>query len=168
MLLFTRRGLALAGCFAAVSLAHAAANSDPAQPNAAVPATQYQSAFQDYAPAKDASVSPGKEWRAANAAVAADPGHGDMPGMNMGGMSMGGMNMDGAMKMPMPDSNGKSAEKRGPKTMGKPAPMPKGMKMPMKKHPGMKMDMQMDMPMPMDSKGAAPPMEMHHNHGQEK
>jgi hypothetical protein len=131
MRFFTRRGLALAACLAAVSVTHAAANPDPAQSNAAVPATQYQSAFQNYAPVQESSTTPDKEWRAANAALAAEPGDGDMPGMNMGAM-----NTDGAMKMPT------------------------------EKPPGMKM--QTDMPMPMNGKDAAPPMGMHHHHGQEK
>ncbi len=48
---------------------------DPTDPSVAVPATVYQSVLTGYAPAEKDTPSPDKSWRAANDAVAGQPGH---------------------------------------------------------------------------------------------
>lgn len=64
--------LAAALCTQAVQ---AAQPPDPADPAAAVPAIAYQSALAGYTPAAKEAPAPDKVWRAANAAVAGQPGH---------------------------------------------------------------------------------------------
>ena len=163
MHLILRRTLAFTGLLTTVVLAHAMPASDPANPEKSVPEVPYQSAFVQYQAASEASTSPDKAWRAAIAAVASEPDH----------ASMAGMNMDGAtpMAMPMPTAEAKPAAK----------PMPSGMKMPMDQHQHMDMSkpMPMDMPMnkdmkmpmptpmptPMPGQDATSPMNMHHDHG---
>ena len=49
--------------------------TDPTDPSVAVPATMYQSVLTGYAPAEKDTPTPDKSWRAANDAVAGQPGH---------------------------------------------------------------------------------------------
>jgi hypothetical protein len=144
MLFITRPCLAFAGYIAIIVVAQAASIADPSDPATPVSNTPYESAFQTYQPAESNSMSPDKEWRAANAALANEPDHG----------GMGGMNMGESMQMPEPKTN-KAANAMQ---------MPKDMKMPMDKHPGM----DMKMPMPMNDKDTASPMKEHSGHGKEK
>jgi hypothetical protein len=97
-----------------------AAPTEPADPNSSVPAMQYESAFKDYRPAVDPTVSPDKAWRTANDAVAATSGHDGMMNMPMGG-SMG-------MAMPKPGNDSKTSdqEQKTPIDKDMTMPMPKG------------------------------------------
>ena len=48
---------------------------DPTDPSVAVPVTVYQSVLTGYASAEKDTPTPDKSWRAANDAVAGQPGH---------------------------------------------------------------------------------------------
>jgi hypothetical protein len=159
MHLISRRTLALTGLLTTVVFAHAMPASDPANPETSVPAVPYQSAFEHYQAAPEASTSPDKAWRAAIAAVASEPDHGSMAGMNMDGATPMAMPMPSGMKMPMDQHQHMDMSKPIPKPMPKDMPMTRDMKMPMQ------MPKDMQMPMQMPGQEAAPPMNMHHDHG---
>lgn len=84
--------LALSLC-AALPLAARAQSPAPQDPQAAVPATQYRSAFDGYRSAAEDDATPDETWRAVNRKVGQAGGHkGHM--MNMAGHAM-------PMAMPM-------------------------------------------------------------------
>jgi hypothetical protein len=62
----------LAACFAGSAAAQATVRPDPADPKAAVPARQYESAFKDYRPYVDPEIA---HWRALNGEVGQLKGH---------------------------------------------------------------------------------------------
>ena len=115
--------------------------ADPTDSAAGAPATSYDSAFKNYQPIAEESVTPDKAWRAANDAVAAKPGEDHMMGMQMGGpMDMGiPREIEGSKSsdrtMVMPDGTTMPMSGHSPRAMATPdrgtMAMDKGMKMPM-------------------------------------
>lgn len=64
-----RRAAAALALLPAAALAQQGREADPANVNAAVPATVYVSAFADYRPASEPQSSPDQVWRLANEEV---------------------------------------------------------------------------------------------------